>query len=238
MRSPAVSASVPSRSNTSVRTGFIVFQSSFQKSGSAGASRPAYPQRGDLLARARPRRSRPRRRRASPRPARARGGRRDLADEAPQRLVLVHADHRIVVAGHADVGDEARAAAQDARVGGGRVRMGADAKADAAVDEIARTPVSRWSPRRGNRRSPRRIRRPTGRPSIRASIRGERIVERIHEHPAHHIDDQHLRAVGRFDQVRAAARRAGGIVGGPDQARLALDEDQRLASDRRRDCRA
>ena len=38
-----------------------------------------------------------------------------------------------------------------------------------------------------------------------------------------------LRAVGGLDQRRAAPRRAGRIIGGADQARLALDEHQRLA---------
>ena len=58
--------------------------------------------------------------------------------------------------------------------------------------------------------------------------RGERIVERVHEDAAHGIDDQHARAVFRLDQRRAAARRAGRIIDRPDQARRALDEDQRL----------
>ena len=40
--------------------------------------------------------------------------------------------------------------------------------------------------------------------------------------------DQHPRAVLRLDQRRAAAGRAGGIVERPDEARRALDEDQRL----------
>ena len=58
--------------------------------------------------------------------------------------------------------------------------------------------------------------------------RGERIVERIHEDAAHGIDDEHARAVLGLAQGRAAARRAGGIVERPDEARRALDEDQRL----------
>ena len=58
--------------------------------------------------------------------------------------------------------------------------------------------------------------------------RGERIVERIHEDAAHGVDDEHARAVLRLDQRRAAARRAGRIIDRPDQARRALDEDQRL----------
>ena len=38
-----------------------------------------------------------------------------------------------------------------------------------------------------------------------------------------------LRAVGGLEQIGAAPRRARGVVGGADQARLALDEHQRLA---------
>ena len=57
---------------------------------------------------------------------------------------------------------------------------------------------------------------------------GERIVERLHEHAAHGIDDERAGAVLRLDQRRAAAGRAGGIVDRPDQARRALDEDERL----------
>ena len=43
------------------------------------------------------------------------------------------------------------------------------------------------------------------------------------------IDDQHLRAVAAVEEIGAAARRAGRIIDRPQQARLALDEDQRLA---------
>ena len=59
--------------------------------------------------------------------------------------------------------------------------------------------------------------------------RGEGIVERVHEDPAHGVDDQDARAVPRHEEAGAAARRAGGIVERPEQARLALDEDERLA---------
>ncbi len=41
--------------------------------------------------------------------------------------------------------------------------------------------------------------------------------------------DQHPRAGRGLEDVGAAAGRAGGIVGGADQPRLALDEHQRLA---------
>ena len=59
--------------------------------------------------------------------------------------------------------------------------------------------------------------------------RGKRIVERVHEDAAHGVDDQRALAVLGADQRGAAAGRALGIVHRPDQARRALDEDQRLA---------
>ena len=58
---------------------------------------------------------------------------------------------------------------------------------------------------------------------------GEGIVERVHEEPAHDVDDENACAVARLDQVGAAARRAGRVIHRPEQPRLALDEDERLA---------
>ena len=52
---------------------------------------------------------------------------------------------------------------------------------------------------------------------------GKRIVERRHEHAAHHVDDADRAAVARFDHARAAARRAGGVVGRTQQAALGRD---------------
>src|SRR5499433_1041780 len=62
--------------------------------------------------------------------------RRDSAHETVERLVLAHPDHGIVVAGHADIGDERGAARQDLVVGGRRVGMGADDQTDAAVAKV------------------------------------------------------------------------------------------------------
>ena len=59
--------------------------------------------------------------------------------------------------------------------------------------------------------------------------RGERIVERVHEDAAHGVDHERALAVLGVDQGGAAAGRAGGIIDRADQARRALDEDQRLA---------
>ena len=44
-----------------------------------------------------------------------------------------------------------------------------------------------------------------------------------------HVDDEQPRALRALDHRRAASRRAGGEIGRADQARLALDEHQRLA---------
>ena len=58
---------------------------------------------------------------------------------------------------------------------------------------------------------------------------GEGIVERVHEHAAHDVHHQDAPPVGDLDQRRAAPGRAGGVVERSDQARLAFDEDERLA---------
>ena len=49
-----------------------------------------------------------------------------LLQEAAQRLVLGHAEHRFVVAAHAGVGHVGGAAGQDAVVGGRHMGVGAD----------------------------------------------------------------------------------------------------------------
>ena len=56
----------------------------------------------------------------------------------------------------------------------------------------------------------------------------ERVVELGHEDAAHGVDHQHVRAVRRLDQSRAAARRARRIVDRAQQPVVALDEDERL----------
>ena len=58
--------------------------------------------------------------------------------------------------------------------------------------------------------------------------RVEGIVERLHEDAAHGVDDQRALAVLGVDQGRAAARRMARKIQRTDQARRALDEDQRL----------
>ena len=58
---------------------------------------------------------------------------------------------------------------------------------------------------------------------------GERIVHRVDEHAPLKVDDEHAGAVAGFEQIGAASGRAFRKIGGPDQARLALDEDERFA---------
>src|SRR5215470_16759051 len=62
--------------------------------------------------------------------------RADAAHETIERLVLVHADHRVVVPGHADIGDKGGAAWQDLMVGGRRMRVSANHEAGATVAEV------------------------------------------------------------------------------------------------------
>src|SRR6202020_123244 len=64
----------------------------------------------------------------------------NLAREAAQWLFLVHADHRIVVAGHANVGDEAGSSGQDAVIGARRMGVSADHEARLAVDKMTEGP--------------------------------------------------------------------------------------------------
>ena len=153
---------------------------------------------------------------------------RHLAQETVERLVLLHADDRIEIAGHADVGDEGGAARQDAVIGGRRMGMRADHERGAAIGEIAHRlllagrlamdvdddGVGVLAERAGGQL---------------ALDRREGIVERIHEDAAHGVDDQRALAVLGVDQRGAAARRAGRIIERANQPRRALDEHQRLA---------
>ena len=70
---------------------------------------------------------------------------------------------------------------------------------------------------------------PSGQSAELALDGGERIVERVHENAAHDIDDQEPRAFRALDDRGAPAGRARREIDRPDQARLALDEHERLA---------
>src|SRR5271166_6591061 len=151
----------------------------------------------------------------------------DAADEAPQRLVLLHADHRIVVAGHADVGDKSGAAGEDAMVGARNMSVGAGYQTGPAVSEMGERRFFAGGlgvhvdddvaglPQRASRQF--------------AIERGEGIVKRLHEDPPEQVDDEKSRPLGVLDDRRASARRTGGVIGRPNQARLPLDEDERFA---------
>ena len=62
----------------------------------------------------------------------------NAAGEAPKGLILLHADHRIIVARHADVGDEASAAGENTMIRAWHMRMGADDEARPPVGEVAK----------------------------------------------------------------------------------------------------
>jgi hypothetical protein len=59
--------------------------------------------------------------------------------------------------------------------------------------------------------------------------RREGIVERIHEDAAHRVDDENPLALRVLEEPRAASGGACGEVHRPDEPRLALDMDERLA---------
>ena len=153
---------------------------------------------------------------------------RRLLEEAADRLLLVHAEHGIVVAAHAGVGEIGGAAGQDAVVGGRHVGVGADDEARPAVEMVAERLLLA-----------RRLRVDVDHDGVgdlaqRAGLElpvggGEGIVEGVHEDAADQVDDQDAAARMGLDQAGAAARRAGRIVGRAEQLGLALDEDERLA---------
>src|SRR3974390_525340 len=62
---------------------------------------------------------------------------RDLAQKTRERLVLVHADDAVEVAGHTDIGDEGGASLQDAVIGGRHMRVRADDEARPSIAEVA-----------------------------------------------------------------------------------------------------
>ena len=145
---------------------------------------------------------------------------RDAAREAPQRLVLRHADHRIVVAGHADVGDEAGAARRGCGVGARHMGVGADDKARPAVDEMAeRLFLARRLGVEVDDRS-RRSLSPSGQAASSRSSAAKGSSSASMKMRPIRLMTRSARAASRFDHRRAAARRALRIIGGADQARL------------------
>ena len=70
-------------------------------------------------------------------PRRLETARGNAGRETAQRLFLLHADDRIVIAGHAGVGHVGGAAGENLMIGGRHMGMGADDEAGAAVAEEA-----------------------------------------------------------------------------------------------------
>ena len=121
-----------------------------------------------------------------------------------------------------------RAAREDPVIGTRRMRVRADDQARLAVGEMAERPF--LAGRFGMKVDDRCVAHLAERAEAELALDGgERIVERVHEDAAQDVDDQKAGAIRTLDDGRAASRRAWGEIGRPDQARLALDEHQRLA---------
>ena len=124
----------------------------------------------------------------------------NLAQEAAERLVLDHADDGIVIAGHADVGDEGGATRQNLVIGSRRMGVGADNKARAPIDEMShRLLLARGL---GVQVDDDRVGAGFERAGGNLALdRCERVVERVHEDAAHGVDHEHARAVLRLDSA-------------------------------------
>ncbi len=152
----------------------------------------------------------------------------DAAQEAADRLVLLHAEHAVVVAGHAGVGEVGGAAGENLMVGGRHVGVGADDEARPAVEVVGHALL--LGSRLGVDVDQHGIRLFAERAGGKFAVDGgERIVQRIHEDAAHDVGHQHAGAVAGDEEVRSPAGCSRREVGGADQLRLPLDEDQRLA---------
>ena len=153
----------------------------------------------------------------------------NAAGEAPQRLVLFHADHRIVVAGHADVGDESCAAGRGCDGRRSAHGCGCRRRGWPSRRRKNQAPIFRCSPRHARRSTTASQASPSGEAaSSRSSaakgsssasmkIRPSRLTTRS-------------RAPLAFSTIAAPRPGVpGGIVGRTDQARLPVDEHERLA---------
>src|SRR6266404_581166 len=134
-------------------------------------------------------------------------------EEALQHQILFDADHAVVGAGHANVGDVGRAFGQNALVGRGDVRVGAEDGGDAAVEIPADGDF---------------FRRGLGVHIENDYLGGEFVQNFVglaegvvvagHEDAALQVDDGEGCAAPRFAFEDAPAGRAGGIVGGTQDA--------------------
>jgi hypothetical protein len=151
-----------------------------------------------------------------------------VAAEALQRDRLVHADHRIVVAGHADVGDVGGAAGKDLRIGRRHVGMGSGGQRGAAVGEVRERHL--LAGRLGVQVDHDRL-HVAAEPMPRelGLERAEGIVVSAHEQAAHDLDHQELAPALQRELNAAAAGRAGRQVERADQAVIALAVADHLA---------
>ena len=145
-----------------------------------------------------------------------------MGAETLQRHLLHHADHRIVVAGHADVGDVGGAARQDLVVGGRHVGVAADHERSAAVGEVAERRL--LAGRLGMDVDHDRVGRSAERMLREFGVeRAERVAVGAHEQATDHLQHQHLAAVREAQLGAAATRRPGQHVQRTDQPRILAD---------------
>ena len=150
---------------------------------------------------------------------------RQAGEEALQDDVRLDADHRIVGPGHAAIGLVGRAARQDARVGGGHVGVRADHRGNAAVQVPAHGDLlaGDLGVKIDEPHLDRRV-------ELGQDLVGlaERAIGGRHVGAALQIDHGALHAVARAQHDHAAARRVG-VVGRPQQPRLAVQVIVELA---------
>src|SRR5262249_13360678 len=153
---------------------------------------------------------------------------RQLAQEAIERLVLVHPYDGVVISSHADVRHKRSTVGQNAIIGCWRVGMGANDKADAAIGEISHRLFLAGSltVEIDNDCVRARFERTRGQLALDGS---KGIVEWVHKNATHRIDYQRAFAVLGVDKRHATAGRSFRIVEGTDQAWRAFDEYQRFA---------
>ena len=125
---------------------------------------PAEPHRGDALRKAGRRIGLDRKPAQGRRPGRRLEPEgRSAPQEALQRLLLGHADHRVVRAGHADIGHETRCRRRMCWSAVGDVGVRTRDDAERGRRDISPSPASRWWPpracRRGSHRRPNATRR-------------------------------------------------------------------------------
>src|SRR5579883_1729013 len=152
----------------------------------------------------------------------------NFRQEALQRLGLLHADDRIVVAGHAGIGHVSGSLCKNPRICRGYMGMGSDDGCHSAI-EIHRDGLF-FGRCLGVKIYENRIGCLFQRAGADFLFNGwKRIVERLHEDTAHSINHEHVRSVAGAEYAGASSWRAGRIVQWPKKPVLAADKDQGLA---------